>query len=139
MGRAFAAADEGLGAGNEFAEVEGLGEVVVCAGVEQLNDGAGAVFGGEDEHRGGVFAGTQAAQNAEAVEFGQHEIENDEIVDAIAGGVVAGLAVRGPIDREAGAVAQGGSEVFRQPNFVFHQQNAHDEPCPQPTLWMQQA
>ena len=37
--RAFAAADEGLGAGDELAEVEGLGQVVVGAGVEQLNDG----------------------------------------------------------------------------------------------------
>ncbi len=70
---------------------------------------SGAVFGGEDEHGGGIFAGAQAAQNAEAVEFGQHEIKNDEIVDAIAGGVVAGFAVRGPIDCEAGAIAQGGS------------------------------
>jgi len=45
MGCAFAAADEGFGAGNEFAEVERLGEVVVCAGVEKLNDGVGTVFG----------------------------------------------------------------------------------------------
>ncbi len=38
--RALAAADECLGAGDQLAQVEGLGQVVVGPGVEQLDDGA---------------------------------------------------------------------------------------------------
>jgi hypothetical protein len=108
VGSAFAAADEGLGAGDELAEVEGLAEVVVGAGVEELDDGAGAFAGGEDEDRGCVLAGADALEEAEAVEAGKHEVEDDEVVAEVAGKVVAGEAVGGPVDGEAGAVAEGG-------------------------------
>ncbi len=64
VGRAFAAANECLGARDEFAEVEGFGEVVVRAGVEQFDDGVLAFFGGEDEDGSGVFASTHAAKQA---------------------------------------------------------------------------
>ena len=65
--------------------------------------------------------------SAQAVEFGQHQVQNHQVVDAVAGKVVAGLAVRGPVHRKAGAVAQGRSQVVRQPNLVFHKQHAHGE------------
>jgi hypothetical protein len=71
VGSALAAADERFGAGDELAEVEGLGEVVVCAGIEELDDGAGAFAGGEDEDGGCVLAGADALEEAEAVEAGE--------------------------------------------------------------------
>ncbi len=126
MGCALAAADEGFGAGEEFAEVEGLGEVVVCAGVEQLDDGVLALFRGEDEDGGRIFAGAHAAQDAVAVELGQHQVEDHEVVAEIARSVVAGLAIGGPVDGKARAVAQGGSKIVGQPDFIFDEQDAHN-------------
>jgi hypothetical protein len=127
VGRALAAADEGFGAGDEFAEVEGLGEVVVCAGVEELDDGAGAFAGGEDEDGGRVLAGADALKEAEAVETGKHEVEDDEVVAEVAGAVVACETVGGPVDSEAGAVAEGGGEIFGEADFIFDEQDAHGE------------
>ena len=126
VGRALAAADEGLGAGDEFAEVEGLGEVVVGAGVEQLDDGVLAPSLAVRMRTGvASWRARRRRSRLEAVELGQHQVENDEVVAAVAGEVVAGLAVGGPIDRETGTVAQGGGQVVRQPNFIFHEQDAH--------------
>ena len=125
MGGSFATADEGLGAGEEFAEVEGFGEIVVRTGVEELDDSVLAFFCSEDENGGGIFAGAHAAEEAVAVELGEHEVENDEVVTEIGCSVVAGFTVRGPIDGKTGSVAEGGGEIVGKPNFVFNEQNAH--------------
>jgi hypothetical protein len=125
VGRALAAADEGLGAGDELAEVEGLGEVVVGTGVEELDDEGGAFFGGEDEDGGRVLAGADALKEAESVEPGQHKVQDYEVVAEVAGVVVTGEAVRGPIDSEAGAVAESGGEVIGEAGFIFDEQDAH--------------
>ena len=125
VGSALTAADENFGAGDEFAEVEWFGKVVVCAGVKELDDGVLAFFGREDEDRGGVFAGAHAAKEAEAVEFGEHEVEDDEVVAEIAGCVIACFAIGGPVDGKAWTIAEGGREVVGETNFVFNEQNAH--------------
>ena len=44
VGGALAAADEGLGAGDELAQIEGLGQVVVGPGVEQFDDGCSCLL-----------------------------------------------------------------------------------------------
>jgi hypothetical protein len=125
VGSALAATDEDLGTGDEFAEIEGLGEVVVCAGIEELDDGVLAFFGGEDEDRCRVFAGAHAAKEAVSVEFGKHEVEDDEVVAEITGCVIASFTIGGPVDGETGAVAQGGGEIVGQADFVFYEQHTH--------------
>ena len=75
MGCAFSTADEGFDASHEFAEVEGLAEVVVGSGVEQLDDGAGAFAGGEDKDRGCVVARSKAAKQGLSALAGKQEIQ----------------------------------------------------------------
>jgi hypothetical protein len=122
---AFTAADEGFGAGEEFAEVEGFSEIVVCTGVEELDDGVLPFFGGKDENGCWVFAGAHAAEEAVAVELGKHEVENDEVITEIGCSVVTGFTIGDPVDCEAGAIAEGSGEIVGKPDFVFNEQNAH--------------
>ena len=122
VGDAFAAADERLGPGDQFAQVEGFAEVVVGAGVEQGDDGAGLGLGGQDEHR--------ALRSPRARTFfstlrpsspGQHEVEDEQVIAAVFCQVEAGEAVFGAVDREVGTLAQGGRHVLCQPHLVFDQ------------------
>ena len=116
------------GMGCQLAQVEGLGKVVVGPGVEQLHNGLRALLRRQHQHRRGVLAAAQALQNAQAVELGQHQVEDDEVVAEVLGKLVADQAVLGPIHRETGAVAQGRGQVVGQPHLIFHQQNAHRSP-----------
>ena len=77
------AAKHGVDAGEQFARIEGLGDVIV--GTEFQTDDAIDVFatGGEHQHRRHVLACTQTAQNLQAVFAGQHQVEN-ECIEAFA-------------------------------------------------------
>ena len=99
------AAEEGLDADEEDGEVEGLGEVVVGAGFEAVEDVLGAGAGGEHEDGGVALGVAQGAGDGEAVGAGEHAVEDDggdlfgrgeEVGE---GGVAVGLVV--------GAVALG--------------------------------
>ena len=71
------AAQEGGETGEEDAEVEGLGEVVVGAGGEACDDVFGAAAGGEEKD-GGVAAGVaEGAEDGEAVAAWEHDVEED--------------------------------------------------------------
>ena len=70
-------AEEGLDADEEDVEVEGLGEVVVCAGLDAFEDVFGAGAGGEHEDGGEALEVAQGAGDSEAVGAGQHAVEDD--------------------------------------------------------------
>jgi hypothetical protein len=93
------AAEEGFDADEEDREVEGLGEVVVCAGFEAFEDVFGAGAGGEHEDGGEALGVAQGAGDDEAVGAGEHTVEDDggdlfrrgeEVGE---GGVAVGLVV----------------------------------------------
>ncbi len=69
----------GADLGQEHVEREGLGEVVVGAGVEAADDVFHGVAGGDEDGLGleAVFA--QLADDGEAVVARQHDVEQDEI------------------------------------------------------------
>jgi hypothetical protein len=125
MCRALPASDERFGAGDEFAEIERLGEIIVCAGVEEFNDDLLPFLCSEDENGGWILAGAHASEEALAVEPGEHEVKDDKVVAEIACGIIAGFAIRSPVDGETGGIAQGGSKIFGQPDLVLNQQHTH--------------
>lgn len=125
VGGTLPTADKYLSAGNEFAEIEWLGEVVICSCVQELDDGLLAFSSSKNQNGRGVFAGAQAAQEFLAIKFGKHEIENDEVVAKIAGCGVASLAIGSPVDCKARAIAEGGREIVGKPDFVFNEQHTH--------------
>jgi hypothetical protein len=91
-------ADHGSDAGEQLGEAEGLRDVVVGAAVESFDAVGDGVARGNDDH-GDVGAGlSELADEGEAVEAGQVDVEEDEVVVAGAREVEAGGAVRGDLD-----------------------------------------
>ena len=74
-------AQEGLDAGGELVEVEGLGQVVVGAQAQQVDPGPHRVLGGDDDDRQvpGPLAFAQAHEQAVAGDPRQHEVEDDDV------------------------------------------------------------
>ncbi len=99
------ATQEGLDANEEDVEVEGLGEVVVGAGLDAFEDIFGAGARGEHEDGGEALKVAQGAGDSEAVGAGQHAVEDDggdrigRVEEIGEGGVAVGFVV--------GAVALG--------------------------------
>jgi hypothetical protein len=60
VGGAFAAPDKRFGPGNEFSQVERLGQIVVRSGVEQLDDGVLALLGGKHQHWSSILSAAYA-------------------------------------------------------------------------------
>src|SRR5205823_2567367 len=89
------AADQGAEAGEQFLQLERLGQVVVGAEVEALDLVLDAAAGGEDEDVGrqGLRAAAPLLQQRQAVLFGQHQVEDDDVVPGGAGLEIALLAV----------------------------------------------
>ena len=85
-----AAPQQGPDPGEQFGEPEGLGDVVVGAGVE-ADDGVHLVgAGGQHEDRHAVALGAQPAADLEAVHAGQAEVEHDQVDAALQPGVERG-------------------------------------------------
>jgi hypothetical protein len=67
-------------AGQQLVEAEGLGQVVVGAGVEPAHHVLGGVTRGEHEDRRGPALAAQLGGHLEAVLLGEHDIEQDDVV-----------------------------------------------------------
>jgi hypothetical protein len=77
--RSAAAAGQRAHAGFELVEVEGLGQVVVGAGVQAQHPVAHGAARGEDQHRGAQALGARPRQHLQAVQARQAEIEQYDI------------------------------------------------------------
>ena len=78
LGGALDPAEQGVGARDDLAHPERLGDVVVGADAEPHEDVGLVVAGGEHEHRDRAD-GLDAAAHLEPVEAGQHDVEDDEV------------------------------------------------------------
>ena len=109
----------------QFRQGEGLGQVVVGAGIEAAHAILDAVLRGQDQHRHGALARAQAAQHVDTGELGQAEIENQQIVHLRQQRRVGILAIVDMIDRIAG-LAQGADQAIGNDGVVFGKKNSHD-------------
>jgi hypothetical protein len=82
-------AEERLEAHEEDAEVEGFGEIVVGAGFDAFKDLFGARARGEHEDGCVVLGFAEGADDGEAVDAGEHAVEDDRI-DIFSGGEEVG-------------------------------------------------
>lgn len=94
------AADDGVDAGDEFGCLEGLDEIVVSAEVKTadfvVNFGEG---GKHDDGCADTFL-AKVAEDFDTGDFGEHDVENDAVVDVFGGGVEARFAVSGDVYRD---------------------------------------
>ena len=104
------AAQQRADARQHLLEMEGLGHVVVGAGVEALHLVAPAVARGEHQHRHGAAGAPPGFQHRDAVHLGQADVEDDRVVGLAFAEVVALLAVEGAIDHIA-RVGERGREL----------------------------
>lgn len=110
---ALAAPQECLDPDHELLEIEGLGEVVVGAGVEAADLVLGAAEGREhqDGDLGGALVAPQALTEGETVDLGEHQVEQDHIGAVLNGKGLALDAVSGPLDIEAAVLKVSGDEI----------------------------
>ena len=116
-----AAPQQGPDPGEQFGEPEGLGDVVVGAGVE-ADDGVHLVGArGQDEDRHGVALGAQPAGDLQAVHAGQPQVEDDQVDAALQSGVERGGAVLAHLDLVT-LPAQGAGQRLRDGRVVLGEQ-----------------
>ena len=124
---AAAAARQRLDAGEQFGERIGLGEIIVAAGAQALHPVVDLAERGQDQHRRLVALGAQFADHRQTVALGQHAIDDQHVVVAVAGQRQALLAVRRLVG-DVADLAEGLGEVVGSVAVVFYDEQAHGGP-----------
>ena len=121
-------AELGADAGEEHRQLEGLGDVVVGAGVEPVD--LVAVGGVAGEHQDRALDALLAQQAAElaAVHVGQADVEDDEVVVLLAGAGEAALAVAGLEDVELLGQHELVRQRLAQVGVVVHEEDLSSPP-----------
>jgi len=96
------AAQQGADAGEDFLEMEGLGDIIVGAGVEPLDLVAPAIARRQDQDGHGAAGAPPRLQHGDAVQFRQADVEDDRVVGLVLAEIMAFLAVKGAVDDVAG-------------------------------------
>lgn len=118
------AAEQGADPGDEDDVTEGLGQVVVGAGVQALGLVVLAVLGGQHEDRHLVSGGSQVRADAVAVHTGQHDVEDHQVVAALTRPVQPFEPVVHDIHGET-LGGQSPGQGHREALLVLHDQQAH--------------
>ena len=93
LGLVAGAAQDGVDPGDQLGQGEGLGDVVVPADGQARQLVLQGVAGGQEEDGDPHPVGAQAPGDLEAVEVGQHHIEDDQVRRIVLG---LGQGVAGP-------------------------------------------
>ncbi len=116
------AAQMGADAGQQFLNAEGLGDVVVGAGVEGLDLGALVVAHGEDQHRSGELSADGAA-DLDAAHAGHHQVGDDQVGRPVLEDAQALLGIVGGAHVVA-LRGERGAQHARNLRFVVDDQNS---------------
>ena len=119
------AAEQALDAGQQLGEVERLGDVVVGAELEAVDHVVRLVARREHEDRREVAVLAQPLADLEAVDLGQADVEQDQVVAPRLRRGQAGAAVAGDVDVVVLAV-QVDAEALGEGLLVLDQQDAGD-------------
>ena len=118
---------EGAQVRQKLGRREGLGHVVVGAGVVAADFVAYGIAGGEQQNGRAHMRPAQALGHGEAVGFGQHDVQDDDVVGAGLAVAHAGL----PVVHDVGSIAvvlKDAGQRLGEAGVVFHDQNVHGDP-----------
>ena len=120
-------------AGQQLAEGERLGQIVIGAGIQPPDPVLDRVAGGEKENGSPPTGGPQLPAHLKAVQAGEHHIQDDRVI------IVLGSKPQtlGPVARYVDGVAlvlQPALQQCRHPRLVFDQQNPHPVVTPEAPL-----
>jgi hypothetical protein len=131
LGMARRAAHLGAHARQEFFHVEGLGEIVVGAGIDPGHLVGPAVARRQDDHRHLAVGPAPGFEDADAVHLGQAQIKNDDVIGLRLTQETAFLAVGRLVD-DVTRLAERGHELAVQVRIIFDDECAHDPSRVQP-------
>src|SRR5437660_8414863 len=94
-------ANESLDAGEQFRESKGFGEVIVAAGLKAADAVIDSCLGAKDEDRSADIFVAEFPDDAEAIEFGKHDVHDGRVVGNRLSASQAIFAIRAMVDREA--------------------------------------
>ena len=117
-------AQHGVDAGQELARLEGLGEVVVRAGVQTLHPVVEAGARREHEYGRPHAPRPQPPRELKAVEARKHHVEHDEVADAAQRILEPGGPVIGRLGLKA-VLREQLAERFREQPLVFNYKYGH--------------
>src|SRR5581483_9859779 len=118
-------AGDGPEAGEELGEGEGLGEVVVGAGVEAGHPIVDGIPGRQHHHGRPPALLAQAPAHLEPVGTGDHGVEHDGVVLVLASRPEGGIAVAGHVDRVP-LTLEAPLDQRGHLGFVLHHEHTHD-------------
>ena len=117
-----AAAQHGVDAGQQFAGIEGLAQVVVGAHFQAHDAVHVLAFGGEHDDGGAVIGGTQAAADGKPVFARHHQVEHDDVHGFAQQKAVERLAIFGDHDFKA-FLREVAAQQITDSCIVVHHQN----------------
>ena len=108
----------------QFAGREGLGDEIVGAGIQPLDLVVFAAACGQHDDRDGAGFGVafQAPREIDAADAGQHPVEQDEVRNHSAHGVVRFLDIAG-LEEVVAVARQGKAQHLANGRFVFDDEN----------------
>ena len=124
LNRSRSAAQQGAHPRRKLGEGKWLDEAIVGAGVERLHAIFHPAARGKHQHRKRRFLGTHGTQHADAVELGQIQIEDQQIVFAFEGHLPGLFAIGRHINRIVFGL-QAFADKTSERSVVFHNQDAH--------------
>ncbi len=79
----FSAPDQGLGARQQFSQIERLGDVVIGAGIQQGDDRLFLVARRDYQDRRILSCLAQLREHLHAIELGQHQVQQNQIIGIV--------------------------------------------------------
>jgi hypothetical protein len=118
------AAQESFDADEELGEGEGLGEVIIGAFFKEFDFIGGGIASREDEDGGVLSVGAEAAEEVEAADAREHEVEDDEVVTGGGSELPGAEAIVDDVEGVAFG-AEAASYEVGDFLFVFDKEQAH--------------
>ena len=123
-GHAVRAAHQRAQARRQFAQIDGLDDVVVGAAVQALDARVDGIARGQHQHRRAHALGANGGQRVQPVLARQAQIEHRRLVLSRQQLALGGDAIAHPVDRKA-MLAQTRLQARAEQFVVFSQQHAH--------------